>query len=500
MRYLLSIIISLLFASAIQYPNDVHDMDQVSVWYSSELLPESQRWYSDPPPEDEIKFKLANQPSLKWLPKDTPNDITFNINPEKTFQSILGIGMSLESTSVYALWKNRNEAQVREMVRMFIDPDHGAGFNLFRICIGTSDFSDGRAISDHPQGYYSYQDKKEDVFSIKNDSTLKIIQTIQLIQEEAVKLNISEDITFFASMWSPPPWMKTSNSLIGGTLIEGYEPVLAKYFRCFIEEYKKCRIPIHAITIQNEPNFTPKTYPGMRLSPDQERKIVEAAYEEFSKKDGEIHTSLWINDHNMNHWKNALKVLQELQKKSKLHYVNAVAFHNYNPMASPDNMSKLHEVFPMTDIQLTEHSEWGVKGMYNIQRYFVNWSRSYNYWVPMTTIRLDEHNQGPYNNINSLSPTLVIEKGDNAPDFYLTPEFYMIGQFSKFIRPGAVRIESTFGDVKGLTSIVFKNMDGTYVQVIVNQTSGEKTFSTVLSNRQFNGSVPSKSIGTFVWK
>ena len=471
----------------------------ISVWYSSELLPGDSKWYTDPPAAEEIEFKLAKQPVLEWISMEATEEMVFEINPDQTFQSLLGIGMSLEATSVYALWKNRNETQVREMLRMFIDPYQGAGFSMFRICIGTSDFSDGRAVSDHPQGYYTYQDKIDDAFSIKNDSSLKIIQTIHLLQEEAGKLGIGKDIIFFASMWSPPAWMKTSNSLIGGTLKEGFEPALAKYYRSFIEEYSKCGIPIHAITIQNEPNFTPKTYPGMRLSPTQERKIVEATYEEFNIKGKEIETRIWINDHNMNHWKNALKVLEGLQKESKLHYVDAAAFHNYNPMASPDNMTKLHATFPSIDMQLTEHSEWGVKGMYNIQRYLVNWSRSYNYWVPMTTIQLDEHNQGPYSDLKSLSPTLIIEMGDGTPDWYATPEFYMISQFSKFIRPGAVRLESTFGDVKTLTSIVFKNTDGTYVQVIINQTAQKKAFRTSLAGRQFSSYVPPKSIGTFVW-
>ncbi len=499
MKYLLHFLIFIFVIGSLNAQDKSLQDRPISVWYSSELLPESSIWYTDPPAEDEIEFRLTKQQDLKWVLNSDLEETVFEINPENSFQSILGIGMSLESTSVYALWKNRSETQVRELIRMFIDPDEGAGFNLFRVCIGTSDFSDGRSVSDHPQGYYTYQNKADDTFSIKNDSALKIIQTIQLFQEEAAKLGVGDDLTFFASMWSPPPWMKTSNSLIGGTLLEGFEPALAKYYRSFIEEYAKCGIPIHAITVQNEPNFTPTTYPGMRLSPDQERKIVEATYEEFNRPDNRIETRIWINDHNMNHWKNALEVLEGLQNRSKLHYVNASAFHNYNPVASPDNMTKLHQAFPSIDIQFTEHSEWGVKGMHNIQRYFFNWSKSYNYWVPMTTIQLDEHNQGPYSDLKSLSPTLLIEKGDNNPAWYVTPEFYLISQFSKFIRPGAVRLESTFGETKTLTSIAFENTDGTVVQVVVNQTAKGESFTTSLDGQQFTGYVPAKSVGTFLW-
>src|SRR3546814_1576256 len=42
-------------------------------------------------------------------------------------------------------------------------------------------------------------------------------------------LAINPQLRVIASPWSPPAWMKSSNSLIGGTLLPEYEPVLAQY-------------------------------------------------------------------------------------------------------------------------------------------------------------------------------------------------------------------------------------------------------------------------------
>ena len=87
---------------------------------------------------------------------------------------------------------------------------------MFRITIGTSDFSDGRKVSSHPKGFYTYQDDKEN-FSIELDKT-GIIKIIKLVQDVAKQIGSSSINYIFARPWSPPALMKTSEKLIGGTL------------------------------------------------------------------------------------------------------------------------------------------------------------------------------------------------------------------------------------------------------------------------------------------
>ena len=475
--------------------------DSVQVWWSSELMPGSEVWYTNPPSPGEITYKLSRQKALDWKATGENQPNTFNIDTTTTYQSILGIGTSLEATSIYALLKNKSDKEVRTLIRNIIDPVDGIGLNMFRITIGTSDFSDGRAFSKHPKGFYTYQEQPDIPFSIQPDIDLKIIKVLQMFIEEARSIN--QDILFFASCWSPPAWMKTSDNLIGGTLKKGYEKQLASYFRKFIEAYAEQGIPVYAMTIQNEPNFSPDTYPGMILSPQQERDIAIAVYDEFNSTSAgkkKIITRIWINDHNMDSWKNAKKVLDDLKAMVRPEIVDGVAFHNYEPNTSPKSMSKLHELYPDKDIHLTEHSEWGVSGMYNIQEYFLNWSRSYTYWVPMTTIKTDEHNQGPYNTLSELSPPLFIERGVYSSDMYVTPEYYLLSQFSRFIRPGAVRLSCNKGSVNSLTSLVFRNKDNNIVQVLVNQTNKEQPFITWLGDRCFESSLPPKSVGSYEWK
>jgi len=466
------------------------------------LKPGSPEWFTDPPDSSEIKFRLSRQANIRWQSAIPHGTLQIKMDPTVRFQEILGIGTSLEETSIHAIKKGKSNDQIDQLLRSLIDPQTGMGFNLFRICIGSSDFSDGRSVSNHPQGFYSYQDDLTDPFSIQADIDLGIIDMIKRVQRVATGLAPTQPIRFFASCWSPPPWMKTSESLIGGTLKSGYERTLARYFRQFIEAYEREGIPIYAITLQNEPNYIPDDYPGMILTPQQQLDITIAVYEEFhlnlnSKK--ELDTKIWINDHNFEDWVNADYILSNLERMEKKHYVDATAFHNYSD-SPPSHMTDLYLKHPQSDIVFTEHSEWGVSGMYNLQQYFWNWSRSYMYWVTMTTSKLDEHNQSPYNNLDELSPTLLIEKVDNPSRWYITPEYFLLSQFSKFIQPGSVRIACDRGSIDSITFVAFKNPDGSVLLIAVNQTYKNQSFVVKYEGRYFQTMLPQKCVGTYRWK
>ena len=470
----------------------------VGIWWSSELYPEDSIWFTNPPTPDEIKYKLDRQKSLSFEPtSEERRGININVNPQKTFQKILGIGTALETTTIYAILKNKTEAEAYSLLKSLIDPKEGIGLNMFRLTIGTSDFSDGRSVSSHPKGFYSYQDNRNEPFSIENDRELNIIKAIKLAQKVARELNPPQELTFFASCWSPPPWMKTSEALIGGTLKSGYERQLAKYFRNFVHAYEEEGIPIYAMTIQNEPNFLPEAYPGMKLTWQQERDISIAISDEFNREP-KLETKLWIIDHNFEYWEKADKILASLNKMNKIECVDAVAFHDYSD-ASPSVMQILQKRHPGIGLQFTEMAKFGVSGMFDVQQYFRFGSESYMYWVTMSTKQLDEHNQGPYNTLGSLSPPMIIEKSHDTAEWYVTPEYYMIGQLSKFIRPGAMRIACTPGDSKSITAIAFKNVDKSIVVVLVNQTDNDRSFSIAVEGMEFLSLVPSKSVSTCMW-
>ena len=463
---------------------------------SSELYPQNSIWFTRPPDQSEIRFKLTEFDALPWSETTAPDRATrFVIDPHKTHQTMLGIGTSLEETSIYAMLKNKTRAQTREILRALIDPKQGIGMTLFRVCIGTSDFSDARSVSSHAQGFYTYQPRPGDSFSIQNDIDLGIVSVLHMAQDVAEECG--QEIRFFASAWSPPAWMKTSEALIGGTLKQGMERELAQYFRKFIEAYAAQGIPIHAMTMQNEANFTPDAYPGMTLSWQQERDLVIATYEVF-QREPKVDTKLWIIDHNFEFWKKADRILQSLEKLGQKHYVDAAAFHDYSS-APPSDMMKLKQRHEHIGLQFSEMSKFGVSGMADIQSYLFNGAQSYVYWVTMSTQTPEEHNQGPWNTIKNLSPTILMQLDGDTPKWIKNSDYYLLGQFSRFIRPGAERIECPFGDPSTLTAVAFRNPEGGMAVVLVNQTVKSQPFSITVGQHACTGTVPEKSVATVTW-
>ena len=81
-------------------------------------------------------------------------------------------------------------------------------------------------------------------------------------------------------------------------------------------------------------------------------------------------------------------------------------------------------------------------------------------------------------------------------------DFYALAHFSKFIRPGAVRVESTDtrNDFKGLVAnAVYRNENGTMTAVICNENTAENTFKLVVGDKVLEYTLPAMATVTLTW-
>ncbi|NLM75525.1 MAG: glycoside hydrolase family 30 protein, partial [Clostridiaceae bacterium] len=177
--------------------------------------------------------------------------------------------------------------------------------------------------------------------------------------------------------------------------------------------------------------------------------------------------------------------------------VDGVAFHDYS--GEPTAMSEVHDLFPQKTVGLTERSWWGVWGADRICQYFRNWSINYNMWVTMLDSNIEPHQW-----VGTPDPTIFVQ--DAVPDsngfydnYWICPEYYLIGQFSKFVRPGAVRIDSNNVTQETISNVAFKNPDGTIAVVVINQQKTGHKFKIQYQGRQINDIIPAKSVATYVW-
>jgi O-glycosyl hydrolase/aryl-phospho-beta-D-glucosidase BglC (GH1 family)/fibronectin type 3 domain-containing protein len=451
--------------------------NSVNVTVSQELEPKNDSfWYGGSHP---IPLALSPQQALTLTSAGNSSGTVFNVDPTTTYQTMLGVGSSMEDTSVYNLDQLDSNTQ-SQALNLLVNPTTGAGMNLFRIAIGTSDFA-------YPN-WYTYDDNGGNVdatlsnFSIQPDINAGIIAQIKAVQKA------NPHAVFFASPWSPPGWMKDSGSMEGGTLLPSMVNLAAEYYRKFIQAYQAQGIPIYAMTVQNEPGVS-TSYPSMGLNAQQELPLVEALKAEFLKYG--ITTKVWIYDHNFDNEAFPAAILADPNGNAD---TDGVAWHDYG--GDPSAATTLHNAYPSKPMFLTEHSNWGIAGMMETATYFRNWISSYNQWVSMADSNaMSDH--GP-----SLSPftpdaTLLI-KSQGADNYWAIPEVYLTGQFAKFIEPGALRISSDLGP-SNLMSVAFLNPDGNIVFVLLNATGSSQPFTAVCQGRQFQGTIATGTMATYVW-
>lgn len=436
--------------------------------------------------DTEIQVVLSSEDGSHSLSKLNPLSLTsgtasretvVEIHLDQPRQKILGLGASLEHATCHNLSK-LSEQQREQVVEKLVDPQIGIGMNLMRICIGTSDFVE--------EPYYTYNDLPPGQtdpelkgFNIEKDRNY-VLPTIHLA------LRKNPHLLFFASPWSPPAWMKDSGQLGTGSLLPEYYPAYALYLLKFIQAYQAEGIPIHALTVQNEPQHTDAKYPTTLWSAEQQRDFIRDHLGPLFQKH-KIKTLIWCWDHNWNKVTFPETILSDPQAAQ---YVDGTAFHLYEGRV--DAQSKLHERFPEKPIYFTEGSVFRARGAIRLADILRHWSRSYNGWVVM----LDQHrrpNRGPH----SASATCIELMDDGTVRYNF--DYFMMGQFMKYIHRDAVCVDSTSPESRTFRSLAFINPDGQKVLVVVNSSQQNQGFAVQVGQNSFQTEIPPASVATYLW-
>lgn len=399
------------------------------------------------------------------------------IDPAVTYQSILGLGSSWEHATCENLFR-LPEAERNEIIKKVAHPEDGIGMNLMRLCIGSSDFIG--------EEYYSYCDLPEgetDV-ELKNFSIEK--DRAYLIPVIKKSLEYNPDMLFFASPWSPPAWMKTSGKLGGGKLKPEYYDTWALYLLKYIQAYEAEGIPIYAITVQNEPNMISMDYPTTLWNGEMQRDFIRDHLGPLFKENG-VKTLVWCWDHNWNNLKFPRAIMSDPEAAQ---YVDGTGFHLYE--GKVEAQTEFKNEFPDKHTYFTEGSVFRTTGAARMIAILRNWSRTYSAWVTM----LDENrkpNRGPH----SASATPIELKEDLSVEYRY--DYYMYGQFMKFIQRGAVRIESSDLGSRSFANVAFRNPDGSITLIVANAGRKEAEFAIECLGKTLQTTLPANATATFCW-
>jgi glucosylceramidase len=418
---------------------------------------------------------------------DTSPEI--EIDADLRYQRMLGFGASITDSSAWLIQHKMTVQQRQALLEeLFGRSGDGIGLEFTRLTIGASDFSRHHySLDDPPDGK---PDPQLQHFSIAPN----MADVVPVVRQA---LAVNSQLQVMASPWSAPGWMKDSGSLIKGSLRTEYFDAFARYLLKYVDAYAAEGIPIFALTVQNEPDFEPADYPGMRLNaPARARLIGDHLGPMIAARGNGPLIFDW--DHN---WDKPQEPLAVLADSAASPHVAAVAWHCYGGDSAAQ--STVHAAFPQKDAYMTECSDgtWEpvrsgglpLQTRQLIVQATRDWARGVLFW----NLALDERG-GPH--AGGCDTCIGVVTVDSKTGRVTRNNgYYALAHASRFVRRDAYRIASTeTGD--GLDNVAFQNADdGSVVLIVVNSNTKERTFTARQRGLRFRYSLPPKSIATFRW-
>jgi glucosylceramidase len=404
------------------------------------------------------------------------------VDETETYQQIEGFGASITDSAGYLL----NEvapAATRDaaMTNLFTRTGTGIGLSFLRNPMGASDIT---------RTDYSYDDGAADPtlanFSIAHDQA-----DILPLTKQAKTLN--PQLKVMANPWSPPGWMKSSNSMIGGSLLPTMYTPFANYFVKYIQACKAAGVDIDYISLQNEPLYVPTNYPGMSMDAATETTVLRD-YILPALTTNSLATRVLVYDHN---WDALTYPQTELADATILAspQVAGIAWHGYG--GAPGAMTALQNQFPSKGQYLTEHSggTWITNQAKNdfeeIPLVMRNYAKAYVKW----SLALNESHGPNLGGCNTCTPLVVVNSASGAVTYPI--EYYTMGHFSKYVLPGASRIYSN--NAPGLVSVAFANPDGSKALVVYNDSLATQSFQVQWGTQSLAYTLPSYTGATYTW-
>jgi glucosylceramidase len=432
--------------------------------------------------------KLAEQPPIPVGP-GAATAATIRIDPDQRFQPVVGFGAAITDASailIHDLPADRRHALLSEL---FGRRGEGLGLSFTRLTVGASDFSPTHYSFDDTPG--NQPDPELKYYSIEPARRAMLPTT-----REALAIN--PDLKVMISPWSAPAWMKTSRSLIKGKLDPQAYPAFARYFLRTIEEFGREGVPVHALTIQNEPDFEPDDYPGMRMSPADRAAVIGGHLGPLLAARG-IKTRILDWDHN---WDKPEMPLGTLADPVARRYIAGVAWHCYGGDVAAQ--SKVRDAYPDKEVWFTECSggEWQPKFddtlAWMTKNLIIgttrNWARGALIW----NLALDPQHGPHLGGCGDCRGVVTIDPANGQVTRNV--EYYVLGHASRFVRPGARRIASDSG-VADVDAVAFLDPDGRSITVIaVNNARAAREVTLATPSESFPVRIPAGSVATVTWR
>ena len=428
-----------------------------------------------------------------------PEDVNFyKVNLDgNSYQTVDGFGLAITQASCYNLLVMKAEDRKAFLEEIF-SREKGIGSSLIRVCIGGSDFSlDEFTWCDTP-GMEHFA-----VHPLDQEYLFPILDQI---------LAINPDVKLIGSPWSCPRWMKMAenggayDAWTGGRLNPVYYEDYATYFVKWVKEMESRGYPVMAVTLQNEPLNRGNSMSLYMPWEDQRDflKVVGPAFEKAGLK-----TKILLFDHNYNYDNMAPQAdypLKIFADAGAARYAAGSAWHNYGGSVSA--LDKIHSEYPDKEIYFTEASigtwNYSFDGclITDFRDIFLGTLSRYGKGVTLWNLMLDDEHK-PYRpgGCNTCWGAVTIPSGNHAYSALVrNSHYYNVAHCSKVLQPGAVRLGTSGYSTAGLTYQWYRNPDGSYALLLLNEGSSEALVNFVGAKAAVPCKVPAKAIQSILWK
>ncbi|HKN76804.1 MAG TPA: glycoside hydrolase family 30 beta sandwich domain-containing protein [Candidatus Acidoferrum sp.] len=442
--------------------------------------------------EVQVWLTNADKSALFELQKSSPHftkaaseEPAIEIDDQKTFQTIDGFGFALTGGSAQHIAHMDAPKRAALLKELFAVDGKSIGISYLRISIGSSD------LNDHVFSYDDLPSGETDLtlakFSLAPDreDLLPVLKEI---------LAIYPEIQILGSPWSAPPWMKTNNDAKGGKLKTEYYRAYANYLVKYTQEMKAEGINIAAITTQNEP-LNDKNTPSMLMSAEEQALFIKHDLGPAFKAAG-IHTKIILYDHNCDVPEYPISILNDPLANP---YVDGSGFHLYGGEIGA--MSAVHNAFPQKNLYFTEYmaveptESARISIAKPVEGTFIgalrNWSRNVLLWNLAANSKFEPHTGN--GGCGICQGAITIDGNEVTRNL----AYYAMAHFSKFVRSGSVRIDSSSPST--LPNVAFKAPDGKTVLIVANSGKSPQVFHVRCHGKTFQVSLKEGAVGTYVW-
>jgi glucosylceramidase len=450
---------------------------------------------SDPVVANEVDFwltkgnesvKLQKQSTILGFGTISNTYPNIEVDESQTYQTIDGFGYTLTGGSAEVI-NTLNATKKQELLQeLFGTTDTSIGVSYLRISIGASDLnSSAYTYDDMPTGQ---TDLTLANFSLTQDANGVIALLKQI-------LLINPNIKILATPWSAPAWMKSSNSLVLGSLQTQYYDVYSKYFVKYIQKMAQEGITINAVTPQNEPENQNANNPTMLMNATEQLNFIKNNLGPAFQTAGII-TKIIAFDHNCdNNGAYPISVLNDAAAKA---FTDGSAFHLY--AGDINVLSTVHNAHPTKNIYFTEqytdsNGNFGIDLKWHLKNVIVgsmrNWSKNALEWNLANDPSFGPHTAGGCTNCKG---ALTINSSTN---YDRNVAYYIIAHASKFVPAGSIRISSNVTDK--LNNVAFKTPSGKKVLIIENDGDITENFNIKFNGKWVTTSIEAGSVGTYIW-